>query len=83
MLPLTPTHRRLRLEVLEKTGLQWNGTRPALATNPDSISAVMTIVSVWKPDGERLNPAFAFTATHNPQLVMMLRLPLPTIHGQP
>ncbi|GFU88527.1 uncharacterized protein TNCV_4442041 [Trichonephila clavipes] len=30
----------------EETGLQWNGTRSSLATNPDSISAVMTIVFV-------------------------------------
>ncbi|GFV57742.1 hypothetical protein TNCV_4463401 [Trichonephila clavipes] len=43
----------------EETGLQWNGTRSSLATNPDSISAVMTIVFVWRPRGERLNPAFA------------------------
>ncbi|GFS65486.1 uncharacterized protein TNCV_2468851 [Trichonephila clavipes] len=28
----------------EKTGLQWNGTRLSLVTNPDSISTVMTIV---------------------------------------
>ncbi|GFX70715.1 uncharacterized protein TNCV_1032431 [Trichonephila clavipes] len=31
---------------LEETGLQWNGTRSTLVTNPDSISAVMTIVFV-------------------------------------
>ncbi|GFW45327.1 hypothetical protein TNCV_4734341 [Trichonephila clavipes] len=28
----------------EETGLQRNGTRSSLATNPDSITAVMTIV---------------------------------------
>ncbi|GFV29371.1 HTH_Tnp_Tc3_2 domain-containing protein [Trichonephila clavipes] len=44
VLPLTPTHRRLRLEWCEETGLQRNGTRSSLATNPDSITAVMTIV---------------------------------------
>ncbi|GFU36780.1 uncharacterized protein TNCV_365451 [Trichonephila clavipes] len=30
----------------EEIGLQWNGTRSSLATNLDSISAVMTIVFV-------------------------------------
>ncbi|GFV63109.1 transposable element Tcb2 transposase [Trichonephila clavipes] len=30
----------------EETGLQGNGTRSSLAANPDSISAVMTIVFV-------------------------------------
>ncbi|KFM66907.1 Transposable element Tcb2 transposase, partial [Stegodyphus mimosarum] len=56
-----PTHRRLRWSGVEheETGLQRNGTRSSLETNPDSISAVMTIVFVWKARGERLNPAFA------------------------
>ncbi|GFT85415.1 HTH_Tnp_Tc3_2 domain-containing protein [Trichonephila clavipes] len=50
VLPLTPTHRRLRLECAahEETGLQRNGTRSSLATNPDLISAVMAIVFVCK-----------------------------------
>ncbi|GFV81479.1 transposable element Tcb1 transposase [Trichonephila clavipes] len=43
---------------LEETGLQRNGTRSSLATNPDSISAVMTIVFVCG-DAVALNPAFA------------------------
>ncbi|GFW92916.1 hypothetical protein TNCV_3495491 [Trichonephila clavipes] len=30
----------------EETGLQWNGTRSSLVTNPDSILAVVTIVFV-------------------------------------
>ncbi|GFV23351.1 uncharacterized protein TNCV_4780641 [Trichonephila clavipes] len=30
----------------EEIGLQWNGTRSSLATNPNSISAVVTIVFV-------------------------------------
>ncbi|GFU99180.1 transposable element Tcb2 transposase [Trichonephila clavipes] len=42
-----------------ETGLQQNGTRSSLVTNLDSISAVMAIVFVWRPRGERLNPAFA------------------------
>ncbi|GFX24556.1 HTH_Tnp_Tc3_2 domain-containing protein [Trichonephila clavipes] len=48
VLPLTPTQQRLSLEWCNErgTGVQWNGTRSSLATreNPDSISAVMTIV---------------------------------------
>ncbi|GFV07698.1 HTH_Tnp_Tc3_2 domain-containing protein [Trichonephila clavipes] len=49
VLPLTPTHRRLSLKwcaAHEETGLQPNGIRSSLATNHDSISAVMTIVFV-------------------------------------
>ncbi|GFV38284.1 HTH_Tnp_Tc3_2 domain-containing protein [Trichonephila clavipes] len=49
-LPLTLTHRRLRVwsgAMHEETGLQRNGTRSSLVTNPDSISAVMTIVFVF------------------------------------
>ncbi|GFW36820.1 transposable element Tcb2 transposase [Trichonephila clavipes] len=43
----------------EETELQRNGTRSSLATNPDSISAVMTIVcSCVETRGERLNPDF-------------------------
>ncbi|GFU15872.1 uncharacterized protein TNCV_2368111 [Trichonephila clavipes] len=43
-----PSHRRLRLEWCAhvETGLQRNGTRSSLATNPDSVSAMMTIVFV-------------------------------------
>ncbi|GFX00194.1 transposable element Tcb2 transposase [Trichonephila clavipes] len=42
----------------EVPGLQRNGARSSLETNPDSISAVMTIVRVWRPRGERINPVF-------------------------
>ncbi|GFV58928.1 HTH_Tnp_Tc3_2 domain-containing protein [Trichonephila clavipes] len=46
--PLTPAHRRLHLggAAHEEFGLQQNGNRASSATNPDSISAVMTIVLV-------------------------------------
>ncbi|GFW74252.1 HTH_Tnp_Tc3_2 domain-containing protein [Trichonephila clavipes] len=49
VLSLTPTHQRLFLKWCHarETGLQQNGTRSSLATNPDSISAMMTIVFVW------------------------------------
>ncbi|GFU80808.1 HTH_Tnp_Tc3_2 domain-containing protein [Trichonephila clavipes] len=42
-----PPHRRLHLEYCRARGnwiVQWNGTKSSLATNPDSISAVITIV---------------------------------------
>ncbi|GFT52390.1 HTH_Tnp_Tc3_2 domain-containing protein [Trichonephila clavipes] len=48
VLPLTPFHRRIRLEWCRARGnwtdLVWN--QVSLATNPDSISAVLTIVFV-------------------------------------
>ncbi|GFT53557.1 HTH_Tnp_Tc3_2 domain-containing protein [Trichonephila clavipes] len=48
VLPLTPTHQCLRLEWCRAggnwTAAEWN--QVVLATNPDSISAVMTIVFV-------------------------------------
>ncbi|GFW13574.1 HTH_Tnp_Tc3_2 domain-containing protein [Trichonephila clavipes] len=46
VLPLTPTHRRLRLEWYRARGnwtVQRNGSRSSLVTKQDSISAVMTI----------------------------------------
>ncbi|GFU68539.1 HTH_Tnp_Tc3_2 domain-containing protein [Trichonephila clavipes] len=48
VLPLTSTHRCLRLggAMHEETGMQQNGTRASLATNSDSILAVMIIVFV-------------------------------------
>ncbi|GFX11849.1 HTH_Tnp_Tc3_2 domain-containing protein [Trichonephila clavipes] len=48
VLPLTPTHDVSAWSGAEHedTGLQRNGTRSSLETNPDSISAVMTIVFV-------------------------------------
>ncbi|GFV40731.1 transposable element Tcb2 transposase [Trichonephila clavipes] len=61
LLPLTPTHRRLRLEWCheQEIGLQWNGTRSSYATNPDSISSEGNRVREWRHRGERLNPSFA------------------------
>ncbi|GFT90033.1 HTH_Tnp_Tc3_2 domain-containing protein [Trichonephila clavipes] len=48
VLPLTPTHQRLRLEWYHALGnwTQQNGTRLSLTRNPDSSSAVMRIVFV-------------------------------------
>ncbi|GFV68009.1 hypothetical protein TNCV_1872911 [Trichonephila clavipes] len=44
----------------EETGLLQNGTRSSLVTNPDSnLSNYDNSVRLWRPRGERLNPAFA------------------------
>ncbi|GFX66846.1 HTH_Tnp_Tc3_2 domain-containing protein [Trichonephila clavipes] len=73
VLPLTPTHRRLLLwsdAAHEETGLQRNGTRSSLAMNPDSISAVTTIVFVC---GDPVRNAtilrLLYSVTPLPQLV--------------
>ncbi|GFV70069.1 HTH_Tnp_Tc3_2 domain-containing protein [Trichonephila clavipes] len=51
VLPLTPIHRRLRLEWCHArgNGMQWSGIMLSflLSSNPDSISAVVTIVFVY------------------------------------
>ncbi|GFW52660.1 transposable element Tcb1 transposase [Trichonephila clavipes] len=76
----------------EETRLQRNGTRSSLATNPDSVSAVMTIVfvcGVWRPLGERINPAFALQRHTAPTaggrvwvaIAYNTRSPLVLIHG--
>ncbi|GFT06080.1 hypothetical protein TNCV_1595041 [Trichonephila clavipes] len=54
----------------EETGLQWNGTDFSLATNSDSISAVMTIVFVCgDPVGNALILIFLYSDASLPQLV--------------
>ncbi|GFX58968.1 transposable element Tcb2 transposase [Trichonephila clavipes] len=58
--------------VVPRTGLQRNGTRSSLKTNPDSVSAVMTIMFVWTPRGERLNPAFALQRHNAPTVGVMV-----------
>ncbi|GFT07993.1 uncharacterized protein TNCV_977801, partial [Trichonephila clavipes] len=50
--------------VHEETGLQRNGTRSSLATNSDSISAVMTIVFVCEEPVVNASICLCFTATH-------------------
>ncbi|GFV74459.1 uncharacterized protein TNCV_5129011 [Trichonephila clavipes] len=55
----------------EETGMQRNGTRSSLASDPDSTSTVMAIVfRVWRPRGERLNPAFALQRLPDPQIYL-------------
>ncbi|GFU21699.1 transposable element Tcb1 transposase, partial [Trichonephila clavipes] len=85
VLSLTPTH-----PAHEETGLQRNGTRASLATNPDSISAVMTIVFVCgDPVVNALNHAFALQRHTSPSTGVMVwgaiayntRSPLVLIRG--
>ncbi|PRD21604.1 UNVERIFIED_CONTAM: hypothetical protein NCL1_51281 [Trichonephila clavipes] len=69
VLPLTPTHRRGAAH--EETGLQWNGTRSSLATNPDSISAVMTNVFVCGDPVENASILpLLYSGTLIPQLLL-------------
>ncbi|GFS62345.1 HTH_Tnp_Tc3_2 domain-containing protein [Trichonephila clavipes] len=67
VLPLTPT---IDSSVWsgathEKTGLQRNGTRSSLVTNPDSISAVMTIVFVCGDPVVTPQSCLFFNTTHH------------------
>ncbi|GFY22317.1 transposable element Tcb2 transposase [Trichonephila clavipes] len=68
VLPLTPTHRRLRLEWCRaqgnKTAAEWN----QVVFSDESrfnISSDDNRFHVWRPRGECLNPAFALQR-HNP-----------------
>ncbi|GFV62070.1 transposable element Tcb2 transposase [Trichonephila clavipes] len=93
-MPLTPTHRRLRLEWGHARGnwtvVEYNQFVFSDA-NPDSISAVMTIVrvQVWRPRGECLNYAFALQRHTAPTVGVMVwgaiayntRSPLVLIRG--
>ncbi|GFV53953.1 transposable element Tcb2 transposase [Trichonephila clavipes] len=62
MLPLTPTHRRIRLEWYRvrgnRTAAEWN----PVVINDESrfnLSSDDNRVHVWRPGGQSLNPAFA------------------------
>ncbi|GFW10729.1 transposable element Tcb2 transposase [Trichonephila clavipes] len=67
----------------EETGMQRNGNRSSLKTNPDSTSAVMTIVCMC----ERLNLAFVSKRNTAPTTSLMVviaystRSPLVLIGG--
>ncbi|PRD27180.1 UNVERIFIED_CONTAM: hypothetical protein NCL1_36109 [Trichonephila clavipes] len=74
----------------EETGLQRNGTRASLATKPDSISAVITIVFMCgNPVVNSLNQAFALQRHTSPTAGVMVwgaiayntRSALVLIHG--
>ncbi|GFW33857.1 transposable element Tcb2 transposase [Trichonephila clavipes] len=61
MLPLTPTHRRLRLEWCRARG-NWNAAEWNQVVFSDesrfNLSSNGNCVRMWRPLGERLNPAF-------------------------
>ncbi|GFX45169.1 uncharacterized protein TNCV_3432171 [Trichonephila clavipes] len=67
VLPLTSTHRRLRLKWCHARG-NW--------TSRKSCSCVET-------RGKRLNPAFAFQRHRAPTAGVMVGMPLLTMHGHP
>ncbi|GFU98478.1 transposable element Tcb1 transposase [Trichonephila clavipes] len=78
------------LAAIHRTGMQWNGTRSSLATNPDLISALKTIVfGCGKPRGECLKPAFVLQPHTTPTTSVMVwgdiayntRSPLVLIRG--
>ncbi|GFW64798.1 transposable element Tcb2 transposase [Trichonephila clavipes] len=71
-LPLTPTYRRIRLEWCHSRGnwtaAEWNH----IVFSDESrfnLSSDDNRVRVWRPCGERLNLAFAYSDTPPPQLV--------------
>ncbi|GFX81419.1 uncharacterized protein TNCV_142691 [Trichonephila clavipes] len=68
----------------KETGLQWNGTGSSLATNPESISALMTIEFVC---GDPVVNASTLPLLYSetPLLLagVMVWVPMPTIHGHP
>ncbi|GFW43022.1 transposable element Tcb2 transposase [Trichonephila clavipes] len=73
---------------LEETGLQWNGTRSSLESR-FNLSSDDNRVRVWRPRGERLNPAFALQRHTAPTAGVMVwgviaynaRSPLVLIRG--
>ncbi|GFU05455.1 transposable element Tcb2 transposase [Trichonephila clavipes] len=75
VLPLTPTHRRLRLEWCRSLGYwttaEWNqvifSDESRFNLNSDDNRA-----RVWRPYGERLNPAFALQRHTTPTTSMMV-----------
>ncbi|GFT93425.1 HTH_Tnp_Tc3_2 domain-containing protein [Trichonephila clavipes] len=78
---LTPTHRRLRLEWCPP---RRNGTRSCLATNPDSISAMMTIVFLCgHPVVNASSLPLPYSDTLLPQLVGWYGVRLSSIYGHP
>ncbi|GFW19799.1 transposable element Tcb2 transposase [Trichonephila clavipes] len=62
VLPLTPTHRRVRLEWCRARG-NWSAVELSQVVYSDesrfNLSSDDNRVRVWRPRGERLNPAFA------------------------
>ncbi|GFV61353.1 transposable element Tcb2 transposase [Trichonephila clavipes] len=75
VLPMTPTHRHFRLEWCNARGnwiaVEWN----QVVFNDESrfnISSDGIGVRVWRPRGERLNPAFALQQHSTPIVGVMV-----------
>ncbi|GFX31158.1 transposable element Tcb2 transposase [Trichonephila clavipes] len=84
VLPLTPTHRRLRLERCRARGnwtaAEWN----QIVFSDESIFNFISDdnrVRVWSPRGERVNLAFASQRYIAPTDSVMVWGPIATIHG--
>ncbi|GFW88621.1 transposable element Tcb2 transposase [Trichonephila clavipes] len=77
VLPLTPTHRRLHLEWCRARGnwttAEWNQVVFS-DKSKFNLSCDDNRVRVWRPRGERLNPAFALQRNTTPTAGVM-RLP--------
>ncbi|GFX37228.1 transposable element Tcb2 transposase [Trichonephila clavipes] len=86
VMPLTPTQRRLRLEWCRVRGnwtaSEWN---PVVFSDEFrfNLRSDDNRVRVWRPRGERLNPAFALQRHTALTASVMVWVPLPTIHGHP
>ncbi|GFS72526.1 transposable element Tcb2 transposase [Trichonephila clavipes] len=92
VLPLTPTHRCLRLKWCRARGNwtaeEWNQVVFSEASR-FNLSSDDNGVRVWRPRGERLNPAFALQRHTTPTAGVMVwsaivyntRSPLVLIHG--
>ncbi|GFT58645.1 transposable element Tcb2 transposase [Trichonephila clavipes] len=85
VLPLTPTHRPPPFGVVPRTRkLDCSGIELGRLFSYESrfnVSSDDNCVRVWKPCGERLNPAFALQRHTTPTAGVMVWGPLPTIHG--
>ncbi|GFT38154.1 transposable element Tcb2 transposase [Trichonephila clavipes] len=75
VLPLTPTHRRLRLEWCRARG-NWTAAEWNQVVFSDesrfSLSNDDNRIRVWRPHGERLNPAFVLQRHTTPIAGMMV-----------
>ncbi|GFT97249.1 transposable element Tcb1 transposase [Trichonephila clavipes] len=80
VLPLTPTHRRLRLERCRAggnwTAAEWN---QVVFSDEFRINLNNEDVRVWRTPGKRLNPAFALQRHTAPTAGVMVGVPLPLV----
>ncbi|GFT89190.1 transposable element Tcb1 transposase [Trichonephila clavipes] len=84
--PLTSIHRRLRLEWCHARG-NWTAVEwSQVVFNDESrfnLSSDANSVRVWRPRGERLNPAFALQRYTAPTAGVMAWGAIAYIHGHP